>query len=669
MVFVCEKNRSCIMILKTPDNRISVFLFLLAFLLYANTLQHSYAWDDSIVITENARVQKGITNVADLFVKYNSEYKSDKYGYRPITLTSFALDISIFGLKAWGGHVMQLLYFSVLCVVLYRMLRKIFYRYSNLAPFLITLLFIVHPVHTEVVANIKSRDEIFALLFGLLSLNQFIHYRQQKKVKFLLYGSALFLIAFLSKESAIAFLGIIPLTLYYMDGNFHYKKLLLPLAAMVFLGIISVLIVNLYTGSNLGKSFSEGAGIYHESGILGNSFLYSGNWGEKLANAFCVLALYAQHFFVPTRQLYYYGYNQIPVAHWSDVLVLFSAAAHVAVLLFAILKFKNYREISYGILLYVIAIFIYTHLLRALADTMADRFLFTPSLGLAIVTVFVLQPLFKVDFKTVALPEWLSPKNRQANGLKYGILLVLVLLGIKTLSRNADWKDNETLMTHDLPYLENCSRAHQYYADILRDKLSVSYNAATEASMIAHYTRSFGITGEAYYARLGLGRYYCSVKNYAAGIAVLEKLVSLFPEQADPNFYLGEALFHTGRYKQAITYLYKSRQLAPAIFSTYYFLALAYSKDGATAEALTTIEQARQKFGESGLMYDALGNIYFDAGDMDKSTRFTFEQLRFGEDPQKVYGTVIGRYQFEKNDKAAAFYYEQALAKGIFKRP
>jgi len=657
------------MTLNKTDTRISAFLFFLAFLVYANTLQHGYAWDDSIVITENARVQKGITNVADLFVKYNSEYKSDKYGYRPITLTSFALDISIFGLKPWGGHLMQLLYYSLLCMVLYRMLRKIFHRYSNLAPALITLVFIVHPVHTEVVANIKSRDEILALLFGLLSLDQFIRYMQQNQWKHLLYGSVLFLIAFLSKESAIAFLGIIPLTLYYMDENLHYRKLLIPLAAAVVLGMVSILIVNLYTGSNLGKSFSEGAGIYHESGILGNSFLYSGNWGEKLANAFCVLALYAKNFFIPLRQLYYYGYNQIPVAHWSDALVLLSAVCHIAALLFAILKFKRYREISYGILFYFISIFIYTHVLRALADTMADRFLFTPSLGLAIVSVFLLQLLFRVDFKTLALPEWLSLKNRQANGLKYGAFLVLVLLGIKTISRNGDWKNNETLMTHDLPYLENCSRAHQYYADILRDKLNGSYNASMEASMIAHYSRSFEISGEAYYARLGLGRYYSSVKNYAAGIAVLQKLVSLFPEQADPNFYLGEALFHTGRYQEAIMYLYKSRELAPAVLSTYYFLALAYSKDGATVKALSTVEQARQTFGESGLIYDALGNIYFDAGDMDRSTRFTFEQLRFGEDPQKVYGTVIGRYQVKKIDKAAAFYYEQALAKGIFKRP
>lgn len=656
------------MTLKKTDTRISAFLFFLAFLVYANTLRHDYTWDDSIVITENARVQKGIANVADLFVKYNSEYKSDKYGYRPITLTSFALDVSIFGLRAWGGHLMQVLYFSLLCVVLYKMLRKIFYRYSNLAPFLITLLFIVHPVHTEVVANIKSRDEIFALLFGLLSLNQFICYMEQKKWKFLLFGSVLFLMAFLSKESAIAFLGIIPLTLCYMNEGIGYKKLLLPFAALVCLGMLSLWIVNLYTGSNLGKSFSEGAGIYHESGILGNSFLYSGNWGEKIANAFCVLALYAKNFFIPVRQLYYYGYNQIPVADWSDVLVLCSAVVHGAALLFAILKFKKYREISYGILFYFISIFIYTHLLRALADTMADRFLFTPSLGLAIVTVFLLQLLFKIDFKTVALSEWLSLKSRQVTALKYGALVVLVLLGIKTLSRNGDWKNNETLMTHDLPYLENCSRAHQYYADILRDKLNGSSNASLEASMIAHYTRSFEISNDAYYARLGLGRYCCGIKNYAAGITVLEKLVSLFPEQADPNFYLGEALFHTGHYKEAIGYLYKSRELAPAILSTYYFLALAYSKDGATDKAVSTIELARQKFGESGLIYDALGNIYFDAGDMDQSTRFTFEQLRFGEDPQRLYGTVIGRYQLRKNDKAAAFYYQQALAKGIFKK-
>jgi tetratricopeptide (TPR) repeat protein len=657
------------MILKTPDTKISAFLFVLAFLVYANTLKHDYAWDDSIVITENARVKKGISNIADLFVKYNSDYKSDKYGYRPITLSSFALDVTLFGAKPFGGHLMNVLYFSLLCMVLYKMLRRIFYHYSSLAPLLITLVFLVHPAHTEVVANIKSRDEMFALLFGLLSLNQFIHYAQQKKWKFLLYGSVFFLIAFLSKENAIAFLGIIPLTLFYMDEKADYKKLLFPLAALVLLGMVSLLIVNLYTGSNLGKSFSEGAGIYHESGILGNSFLYSGNWGEKFANAFCVLAFYAKHFFIPLRQLYYYGYNQIPVAHCTDLLVVISALVHLAALLFAVIRFKKYREISYGILFYFISIFIYTHLLRALADTMADRFLFTPSLGLAIVAVFLLLYVFKVDSKTCSLREWLVSKSRGASALKYSMLVVLVLLTIKTLSRNADWKNNETLITHDMPYLENCSRAHQYYADILKEKLSSSYNASMEASMIAHYTRSFEISEEAYYARLGLGRYYCSKKNYKEGIPVLEKMVKLFPQQADPNFYLGEALFHTQRYKEAILYLDKSRLLAPAILSTYYFLALAYSKSGAMEQAVSTIGLAKQKFGESALIYDALGNIYFDAGDMDQSTRYTFEQLRFGEDPQKVYGIVIGRYQFLKSDKAAAFYYEQAVAKGIFKRP
>ena len=63
----------------SPDNKLKLILFIVAFLLYSNTINHEYAWDDSIVITENPRVQKGISGIPALFLKSNSDYKADKY--------------------------------------------------------------------------------------------------------------------------------------------------------------------------------------------------------------------------------------------------------------------------------------------------------------------------------------------------------------------------------------------------------------------------------------------------------------------------------------------------------------------------------------------------------------------------------------------------------------
>lgn len=642
----------------------------MAFLLYANTIGHDYAWDDSIVITDNPRVKKGFKGIPDLFIKYNSDYRADKYGYRPIVLTSFAVEYALFKAKPAVGHFMNVFYFSLLCAAMFGVLRRIFYRLSNLAPFLITFLFLVHPVHVEAVANIKSRDELFALLFSLLALKHFILYHQKSKLTNLFASIVLFLLGFLSKESVAVFLLIMPLTLLVMDEHLSLNKMLRPALYTISLFAVCFAVVVLYTSSQRGTELSKGAGIFYESGILGNSFFYTSVISTKLANAFTVLYVYLFNFFVPVRQLYYYGYNQVPVASWGQPGVIASFIIHGALLLFALFKWRLHREISYGVLFYFISIFIYTHLFKTLSDTLADRFLFSPSLGLSIMTVFALGKFCKIDFRSLKADTVLrfgNAKNQAPGAAVYVLLCVCVLLAFKTFFRNKVWKNDLALVSHDMPYLENCARAHSYYADLLKVKLSSGFDATTEALMIDHYKKSYTISPESYYAYMGLGTYYCSVKRYGEGISVLDTMVHRFPEQADPHFYLGQALSHEGNYKEAIYHLERSLKLAPEVLMTYYTLSTAYSKNRDFEKALATVETARKKFTDSGVIYDALGNIYYEMGDMEQATKNTFELLRFGENPQKVYGLIIGRYQNKKQDSLALLYYKEAVGKNIFK--
>lgn len=657
---------------KNTDTTLQIILFVFAFLIYANTIGHDYAWDDKIVINENARVQKGISGIPGLFLKYNSDYKADKYGYRPVTLSSFAIDYSLFKANAHAGHFMNVLYFALLCLVMFRVLRKIFYHYSNLAPFLITLIFAAHPVHVEVVANIKSRDEIFALLFSLLSLSQLINYHQTRQLKVLVYSVTLFLLAFLSKESAIVFLGIMPLTLFYMEGWKNFKKAASSLLITSLLLILCIIITKISSSSNLGVNTTKGVGAYLESGLLGNSFFYTDWFYMKVANAFTLLWLYLKNFFFPITQLYYYGYNQIPLASWQQPVVIASCLLCTSALIFAIIKRKQQAEISYGIFFFFIAIFIYTHIFITLADTMADRFLFTPSLGLSVLTVFALAVLLKTDLKSVTAETFLGlnreNKSNITNTLRYSVLIVILLLSFKTFTRNKAWKNDETLAITDMPYLGNSARANQYYGDILRGKLAAGYNATTEADMIAHYKKSYHLAyKEAYYSRLSLANYFIQVKRFDEGIPLLDSMTILFPEQADPAFFLGQASVQTGQYKKAIAQLEHSIELAPNAQSSYPMLATAYSKDNNFDKALATLNTSQQKFGESAATYDALGSVYFDMNDLENSTKTTLEMLRFGSDPERVYGKVIGRYQLKKQDSQAAFYYKQAREKGLFK--
>ena len=190
----------------------SIIIALSAFFQYSNTLNHNYVWDDLIVVTNNEKVKKGFGGIKEIFTEYDpsSEKLDEQYGYRPITLSSFALDVEIFGLNPYYGHLMSIIYFSILCVVLFLCLQMLFYSYSLWLPFFVTLLFVVHPIHVEVVANIKSRDEILALLFGLLALVTATKYIKKDKIYFLLMSVFSFILAILSKEHLTIFSLVIP---------------------------------------------------------------------------------------------------------------------------------------------------------------------------------------------------------------------------------------------------------------------------------------------------------------------------------------------------------------------------------------------------------------------------------------------------------------------------
>ncbi len=88
------------------------------------------------------------------------------------------------------------------------------FRKMPLFVLLATLIFMAHPVHTEVVANIKSRDEILSFLNGTLALLLVFDYSKSKNWISLALAVIFFFLSLLSKETAMTTLAIIPFMLF-----------------------------------------------------------------------------------------------------------------------------------------------------------------------------------------------------------------------------------------------------------------------------------------------------------------------------------------------------------------------------------------------------------------------------------------------------------------------
>jgi hypothetical protein len=145
-------------------------IFTIAFALYYPTLKYGFVMDDGAVIIDNKTVKRGTEAIVQLF-KESSVYGStgENFGtYRPFVMAMFAYEYSIAKGSPYIHHFLNVLFYSVCCVVVYITLRKFLKKFNPFIPLIAILLFIVHPVHTEVVANIKSRDEIMSMLFLFL---------------------------------------------------------------------------------------------------------------------------------------------------------------------------------------------------------------------------------------------------------------------------------------------------------------------------------------------------------------------------------------------------------------------------------------------------------------------------------------------------------------------
>ena len=642
---------------------------LIAFFQFSNTLSHDFAWDDKIVIQENVRVQEGISGIPDLLKKYNSDLRQDRYGYRPITLISFAIDYELSDTNPVFYHFMNVVYFLLLCLVLFLILKKLFHRSSPLLAFLITVLFIVHPIHVEVVANIKSRDEILALLFCLISLLHLIKFLETKHWKNIVWTIVFFTLGFLSKENAIVFLPIYVLTLFKLT-SINWKRILKIAGIVLPIGLLIVYFITSYAlNSQLGKDQTADFGIYQENLILGNAFFYTDQFIDKIANASYLILLYLKDFIAPYDLAYYHGQGDLApvgILSWQSIVGLIIS---LGAIIFALFRFKKNSKIAYGILFFFFSISIYLHIVRTLSDTRADRFLFFASVGLSIILIVLVSKLLNTDFSTSQKIEKLSLSKviqRLTLNQKIIYLMIFSVLSGITFSRNSIWENDYTLVENDMERLESSARPHYFYAtNLLQD---IQQNGATqdkEQLMIHHYQRSMEISDAIYHARIELGTYYLNQGKVIEGIRIFEKAVQIFPNTSDPRHYLGQAYVQNQQYAEAIHHLEKSIEFAPNSIDSYYLLAISYGKIGEFNKGIDLAKSGLQKFPQAQVsMHEALGYLYFDKNDLEKSTASSLKMIEHGGDPYTVYATIIGRYQEKGDNENATRYYQSAIQKG-----
>ena len=215
------------------------------------------------------------------------------------------------------------------------MVLNIYMKDSLLIPFITALLFAAHPLHTEVVANIKGRDEIVTFLFCLLATGLLYSYVTKNSKLAFIGGIVCYFIALFSKESAITFIAIIPMFYYFFTkaerGKYFSTALAMIACTVVFLFVRRKVLGNVETLIPV-----------EDNSIAGIKDIIL-----QKANAIYLLGVYLKLLIFPSPLIADGSYNHFPVIGLTSWKFLMPALIFSAAGIYAVINFKKKDTVSF----------------------------------------------------------------------------------------------------------------------------------------------------------------------------------------------------------------------------------------------------------------------------------------------------------------------------------
>lgn len=609
-------------------NSFSIILFLASFVVFGNGIFNEYALDDEFYTNgSNKLTQKGIKGIPEIF-KSRTFFNNDGsgYSYRPVVLSVFAIEIQFFGEQPHVSHFFNVLLYALTMVLLFRLLRRWFKAQGDWFTFFVCLIFLVHPIHTEVVDNIKCRDEQLAFFFSVLAmLFMWKHYETGKKRYLILYPLSFFL-AILSKHTAIPFLVLTPLaSWFFMDTS--WKKRILYVIPLIVMALLTVLMQKLMLPPQ------------SRTYLAFENPLPESHFGNVTATAFYVLGRYLWLMFIPYPLVYYYGYRYIPMADWSNIISIASLVIHIALGLLALRELRRRTILGFGLTFYLINLAAYSNLLQPAPGLMAERFVYAASLGFCVVLVWLVFRLLKLD---PAGFRWKLDTYKTAQYLFTGLALVFT---VQCWSRNEDWEDKMTLYSHDIRYTGESAKANMLLGSLLSMKAMqrrlAARNYRQQGNQYARdtaYANAKKLFEEArgYYAKAGeIAPYYHTAwSNLGTTYFFLESETDTTHEMTrqalfyfkrsikeKPNY--SEGLFNTamaydrlGESDSAVYYFGLSIASDSTYMSSYEQMSrVLFQQQNKPEEALDLLRKGARKNPESEVPWNNIASIYLQMKD------------------------------------------------------
>lgn len=594
-------------------------LIFIAVIPYCNSLANGFVYDDDVQVLRNPLI-RNFSHVGQIFTTSVFSYQGGAQGvtnyYRPLMTLGYLFCHAVFGFNPFGFHLVSVVLNAAVVALVFVVTRRLF-KDRGLA-FVAAALFALHPIHTEAVDWIAASTDLELTLFFLLAFWCYVKLDRATGLRRICFFAGMivsFALALLSKEPA----ATLPLLAAIYEHACRedrsetgwrvkigrYGALWVVLASYV---VLRTRLLGLFAPVVSRPGLAPGAVLLAACALIGRyvekllwplrlsaAYVFPGSIGELLPRILAGMAVTA----VCAILMIYF---------WRRERRLFFAFAWFFLTLAPVLNARWMPDFVF-----------------------AERYLYLPSVGFC----WVVGWLAVGAYRRVS-----RDRVRARRALLAGACALGVLMAVRILVRNRDWKNDYTFYTRTLEAAPGAAMIHNnlgnYYWNRGKiDAAEVQWKAAYRLAPKAYYAldnlgllrlkqkryneaalffeRSLAITKTDESALAGLGEAYRDLGMRSRAENELLAAIKLGPLDVRARVSLGELYFDEGEYDAAAGQFRAAIQSMPTL-RAYFGLGLAewVQGDKAGAEAAFRAAQSldpkdsRTDF-MLGLLYGATG--------------------------------------------------------------
>lgn len=661
-----------------PQKTLAVVLLVAALtgLIYANALQNEFVFDDGGLIVSNPQIR----NLAQYpeYLKWDVNRPIQKASdrgitHRPLRTALLAVEYHLFGLNPAGYRAVNILFHAANGALVFLIVR--FLLGGATAALCAALLFVVHPIQTDSVAYISGQRDVLFTFWYLLGFLGFVRYRATDKPAYLGVAGVAYLLSLMTKEMAIT----LPVVCAVYDVILRFPRADAD-EQTSFLAAARASVREVLTRDKwlyLGGTAVVMAVLYYFVVVANPSHretLYGGGLGPTLNTSARIIVFYLKQLVLPVTLNADYSYDAFPVStSVADIRGLLAAAvlAGVGYGLCRVLRIDRWA--GFGGLWFFITLLPVSQIIPH-HELVAEHFLYLPSVGFSLVAGYAVHR---------------GLEGRYAAGVASIFVVIVLLLGVRTVVRNRDWADELTLWTKTVQTAPRSARVRINLAQSL--KAHERYQEAIEQFEVYSTIKPESPSGH-----VGLGDTYRVLGRYEDAVEHFRKAIELNPESAAPVVGLTQtyaAMGQTDRatelstavlgaqFRDEMSYLqvgdaYRAARLYDLAIQAYrkgldlnpYDVALqtalgkAYGASGRHDRALEAYREAVKLMPRSPISHTNLGAALLEMGRIEEAIRALQEALRLSADYADAHNNLGIAYHRLGRQAEAEASFRQALA-------